>query len=335
MRHIASNAQGAVDIYGRDLHGMVDPCNYPVTKEFLMTSIPDLRRLSHQIEQGFAALEAKASAGSVSTSGAQALAVLRANPQRAQGLGAVLGLEKSTVSRLVSGLLKAELIVEEPDPKDRRAKMLYLTEKGSDLTAQIATDLSAQLADFEQDGGAQGALASLSQVGRALGRDVPHDWKIETGPQSGAIGRLIELHGLVYGAEHGFDQKFEAFVARDLAELSPKLGEGKSQMWSAYLDGRMVGGICLDGDRLRLSRAEIRFLVVDQSARGLGLGKKLLNRAISFYRNKGFDELSLRTFEGLDMARALYEKAGFVLVEEHQGDTYGSRLTEQKFVLKT
>ncbi|MCF6445785.1 bifunctional helix-turn-helix transcriptional regulator/GNAT family N-acetyltransferase [Nereida sp. MMG025] len=299
-----------------------------------MITVSQIRRLSHQIETRFAHLEADASQGAVSTSGAQALALLQSAPLRASALGDALELEKSTVSRLVGGLLKADLVREMPDPKDGRAKLVQLTDTGRALAKATAAGLGGALDHQTSDAARSDALWGLACTARGLGMDVAHDLQITTGYSAGAMGRLIELHGTVYSAEQGLDQAFEAVVAKEFAELTPKLGGGKSQIWTAHLDGRCVGGICVDGDSLRLNRAEIRFFVLDPAARGLGLGKKLVKRAVNFHRSKGFDELSLRTFEGLDAARALYESVGFALVEEKQGDTYGRRMVEQKFVLQ-
>ncbi|MBQ3301478.1 MAG: GNAT family N-acetyltransferase, partial [Eggerthellaceae bacterium] len=87
-----------------------------------------------------------------------------------------------------------------------------------------------------------------------------------------------------------------------------------------------------DGEDLGANIAHLRWFIVDDSARGSGAGRKLLSAALAFADEQGFAETHLWTFDGLSVARHLYEAHGFVCVEEHPGNQWGREVLEQRFV---
>jgi GNAT superfamily N-acetyltransferase len=132
---------------------------------------------------------------------------------------------------------------------------------------------------------------------------------IVRGYTPGSIGRIAEMHGRYYGREWGFPA-----------------AEG---LW--LLDGqRVLGSIALvrprDGEPARL-----RWFIVDDAARGSGAGALLMQAAMDFARQAGYRRLYLTTFAGLDAARHLYERHGFVLTAESRDDHWGAAVNEQRF----
>jgi GNAT superfamily N-acetyltransferase len=129
--------------------------------------------------------------------------------------------------------------------------------------------------------------------------------------RAGDLGSIVALHGTCYEALPGFGLAFEAYVARTVAEYILDAG-AKGRIWIAERDGRLVGCTAIvlrDEDR-----GQLRWVLVDQSARGLGLGKRLVNNALQFCRDNGCKEVFLETTDGLPESQALYDALGFEIV---------------------
>jgi len=149
----------------------------------------------------------------------------------------------------------------------------------------------------------------------------------------GAIGRIAELHGTYYSKHWGFHLFFESKVAIELSEFLRRFNESRDGFWIARIVQKIVGSIAIDGIRQESEGAHLRWFIMAPESQGHGIGKKLLNEAIGFCRRKKYGRIYLWTFAGLDPARHLYEKFGFKLCEEHEGDQWGKAVTEQKFEL--
>jgi GNAT superfamily N-acetyltransferase len=154
-----------------------------------------------------------------------------------------------------------------------------------------------------------------------------------TGYIPGAIGRVAELHATYYSKHWGFDLFFETKVATELSELLNRSDESRDGFWVATVNGRIVGSVAIDGKEVQIHGARLRFFIVDSEFQGRGLGSMLLREAIEFCRRSNFRRLYLSTFAGLDPARHLYEKFGFVLAEEQEDNHWGKTVVEQTFEL--
>jgi GNAT superfamily N-acetyltransferase len=160
------------------------------------------------------------------------------------------------------------------------------------------------------------------------------DVQIVKGYTPGSIGRVAELHGTYYHKHWGFGPFFEARVATDLSEFSKRYDEGHDGFWTASLEGRVEGSIAIDGANAEMKGAHLRWFIISDLLRGQGIGSRLIDTAIGFCRDKGFQRVYLWTFEGLDAARYLYEKAGFELAEQFRGAQWGKEVNEQRFELE-
>jgi len=163
---------------------------------------------------------------------------------------------------------------------------------------------------------------------------VRNDIEIHQGYFPGAIGRIVELHGVYYQANWGFGSFFEAKVAGELAEFISRFDKKQDGFWTALLDDRIEGAIIIDGIHADCDGAHLRWFIVSDKLHNAGIGSRLVGKAVDFCRNKGYSHVYLWTFEGLDAARNLYEKAGFELAEQHPGSQWGKTVNEQKFVLQ-
>ena len=157
---------------------------------------------------------------------------------------------------------------------------------------------------------------------------------LHAGYLPGAIGRVAELHGTHYHRSWGFGAFFEARVARELAAFCTAFTAERDGLWLVVQGGRVEGSIALDGSRAREDGAHLRWFILSDALRGAGWGHTLLDAALAFARNRGYQRVHLATFRGLDAARHLYEQAGFRLVQEVEGEQWGTRVREQVFELE-
>jgi GNAT superfamily N-acetyltransferase len=155
---------------------------------------------------------------------------------------------------------------------------------------------------------------------------------IVEGFRPGAIGRITEIHGRYYGSEWAFPPLFEARVAAGLADFVPRLGRDGNQIWLALSGSDIRGSAAIDGEDLGAGKAHLRWVIVEDDMRGTGIGRRLVAEAVNFCDQRGFAEIHLWTFKGLDAARHLYESFGFVLAEEWLGNQWGTEVVEQRFV---
>jgi GNAT superfamily N-acetyltransferase len=150
----------------------------------------------------------------------------------------------------------------------------------------------------------------------------------------GLIGEVTALHAAYYAERHGFTRAFECQVARDLAEFAARAQGSRDLLLAVRRDGRLVGFLAVDGSLSDGLGARLRWFIVDPDEQGRGLGGLLLERAVAFLREAGFARAFLWTFRGLDAARRLYERHGFLLVEEREASPWGPPIVEQRFALE-
>ncbi|UUQ64517.1 bifunctional helix-turn-helix transcriptional regulator/GNAT family N-acetyltransferase [Pseudomonas fuscovaginae UPB0736] len=262
-------------------------------------------------------------------------------PMTAVQLVQVLGLEKSSVSRMIAKLVEAQELVETAGDGDARTKRLNLTEKGVRTVSQIhaygreqVTTALARLNTSQQQAVAQG-LTSYAQALKVfrLGTEGvgSNTIRISAGYRPGLIGRIVEMHAAFYFGHAGFGQFFESQVAAGVAEFAGRLNEPCNDVWVATQGDRIVGSVAIDGQDLGSNQAHLRWFILDEGCRGSGVGRRLLKEAIDFCDQQDFAAIQLWTFKGLDAARRLYESFGFELTHEEQGEQWGTVVTEQQF----
>lgn len=155
---------------------------------------------------------------------------------------------------------------------------------------------------------------------------------IRTGYTPGCIGRIAQLHATYYAAVSGFGLRFEAKVARELADFCQNFDPNRDGLWLVDCDGSVEGSIAIDGSRAGTEGAHLRWFIASDAVKGQGLGKRLLREALQFVDAQGYRSTHLATFAGLSAARHLYESHQFRLVHESPGQQWGTVVTEQQFV---
>jgi GNAT superfamily N-acetyltransferase len=149
----------------------------------------------------------------------------------------------------------------------------------------------------------------------------------------GSIGRIVEMHGTYYARNWRLGPVFEAQVARELGELMERFDAKRDGFWIARDGDEVAGCVAIDG-RGAPAAARLRFFIVDESRRGTGLGARLMRAALEFCRDAGFHSVFLTTFAGLDAARKLYERHGFVLAGQKPDRSWGAEVLAQRFELQ-
>ena len=158
---------------------------------------------------------------------------------------------------------------------------------------------------------------------------------IVQGYRPGLIGQIVTLHAETYSRWAGFGSAFECKVASELADFASRLDRPCNALWHARDRDHIHGSIAIDGEDLGERCAHLRWFIVDPATRGAGVGRRLLNAALDFVDQQAFRETKLWTLKGLEAARSLYERAGFVMTEEYDGDQWGAQIREQIFVRKS
>jgi len=160
---------------------------------------------------------------------------------------------------------------------------------------------------------------------------MPDTIALRTALKPGDIGAIVQMHGLIYAKEYGFDHTFEAYVAGPLGECVCA-ASARQRIWVAERDNQIVGCIAIVAASPQV--AQLRWFLVDPAARGLGLGSRLLAEAVSFSKTMGYDSIFLWTVSALTTAALLYQSAGFKKVEEKPGRCWGVDVVEEKYEMQ-
>jgi DNA-binding MarR family transcriptional regulator/GNAT superfamily N-acetyltransferase len=247
-----------------------------------------------------------------------------------------LGLDSGYLSRILSGLERRGLITRAPSETDARRRILSLTSEGweafSVLDARSREEIAELLGGLceEEQRRLLGAMRTIESVlDRRLKFSEPFFVRTHV---PGDMGWVVGRHGELYFREYGWDERFEALVARIAADFIDGYDPAWERCWIAEMEGERVG--CVFCVRESDSVAKLRLLLVEPGARGLGLGGRLVEECIRFARSRGYETLTLWTNSVLDVARRIYEEQGFRLVEEEEHHSFGKNLVGQNWELE-
>lgn len=246
-----------------------------------------------------------------------------------------LGLDAGYVSRVLAKLRDDRLVETRVAETDARRQQLRLTSKGRKEFRQLDRRSAAQVTDMLQQVSAEDrrrVVAAMETVHRLFAHEAPGTPGFVIRPTiPGDLGWVVHRHGVVYSDEYGWDETFEALVARIVADFAQHHDPGRENIWIAERDGEPVGSVfcCRHDD----ATARLRLLLVEPSARGLGIGHRLVDECIRFARRAGYRRMVLWTNDVLLSARRIYEAAGFELVKEEAHHSFGHDLVGQDWEL--
>ena len=250
-------------------------------------------------------------------------------------LGQELGLDAGYLSRILRGFQERGLIDRRPSERDARQTRLSLTDAGraafAELDAAARRNVAAMLdalPPIEQDR----LVKAMHTIQRVLGAaHPPAEPYVLRPPRPGDLGWVVQAHGEIYAAEYGWDVRFEALIAEVIGGFVRSYDPARERCWIAERHGENVGSIFLVRGTDEI--AKLRLLVVDPSARGLGIGGRLVRECIDFARRVGYRKISLWTQEELVAARRIYAAEGFRLVHSEVHNSFGPDLRAETWEL--
>ena len=238
---------------------------------------------------------------------------------RAGAIAAELGLDRGYLSRILERFRRQGLLVRQRSPTDARQSLLSLTARGrcefEVLDRRASAEVRAMLARLpaaEQAGllEAMTTIQGLLDAAPRAGRD---EYRLRP-PVPGDLGWVVHRHGVLYAREYGWDMRFEALVAEIVARFALRHDPKRERCWIAERDGANVG--CVFLVKRSKTVGQLRCLLVEPSARGLGIGARLGEECVRFARQAGYRRMMLLTHGALHAARRIYESTGFRMTKE-------------------
>jgi DNA-binding MarR family transcriptional regulator/N-acetylglutamate synthase-like GNAT family acetyltransferase len=253
-------------------------------------------------------------------------------------VGKALRLDPGYLSRLVARLRRRGLLERRPSATDRRQGGLHLTRRGRETFGALDRRSHDEIAAMLTPLGAEERrhlVSAMARIERWLGAPAPAGASAEPyllrTHQPGDIGWVIQRHGAIYAEEYGWNAEFEVLVAEIAARFLRRFDPSRERCWIAERDGENVG--CVFLVRKSATVGQLRLLLVESSARGLGIGRRLVAECLRFAKHAGYRIVTLWTNKGLDAARHLYEEAGFRLMKEEPHHSFGHDLVAQTWTL--
>jgi len=248
-----------------------------------------------------------------------------------------LALDPGYLSRILRRLEKLGLVRRVPAAGDRRRHMLALTDRGratfAELDARSAKEVSRliePLSEGDRNRLAE-SLATVESVLGAGGERAPRREIALRTHRPGDIGWVVERHGALYAEEYGWYVRFEGLVAKIAGDFLEKNDPRTERAFIAERDARRVGCVFLVRGSRRVAR--LRLLLVEPEARGVGLGRRLVEECIRFARESGYRKMVLWTQRNLHAARAIYRATGFRKTGEERHESFGAKLVAETWEL--
>jgi DNA-binding MarR family transcriptional regulator/GNAT superfamily N-acetyltransferase len=250
-------------------------------------------------------------------------------------IGRELGLDAGYMSRLLRRFQKSGLIRKQTSPDDARQSFLSLTARGRKAFAPIEARSNRQVGAMlaRLPAAQQDALVSaLRTVETLLLEEArPKGSVILREPRPGDFGWIVARHAVLYRQEYGWGEDFEGLCAQIVADFVNNFGGKRERCWIAELDGVNVGAVFLVKEADNVAR--LRLLLVEPSARGLGIGKRLTEECIRFARECGYLKITLWTHSVLTAARHIYQQVGFRLTSSERRRSWGQDVVSEHWDL--
>lgn len=248
-----------------------------------------------------------------------------------------LSFDAGYLSRMLAELHRRGLVAKGSSPADGRESILSLTARGRQVFAALERrQVSAvrQSLGRLDDASTRSLIGAMGTVETLLGGGAPADaasYALRP-PKPGDMGWITHRQAILYNQEYGWDETFEALLARIVSDFVARHDPARERCWIAERSGgEVVGSIfCVRKSR---TVARLRLLYVEPSARGSGLGSRLVDECVTFARHAGYRTLTLWTNDVLHAARRIYERAGFQLAGEEKHHSYGRDLVAQTWDL--
>ncbi len=246
-------------------------------------------------------------------------------------VGEELGLNPGYLSRILRRFQEKRLLEKKRSERDGRQGLLTMTTRGKAAFARLEEESKRQVAamlDPLSDAERRALVGAMEGIQRLLGSSADSGAPyLLRPPEPGDLGWVVQRHGALYAREYGYDETFEALVAEIVAKFVQGFDPRKERAWIAERHGENVGSVFLVRDTEET--AKLRLLLVEPKARGLGIGKRLVDECLRFARTRGYKKIKLWTQDELQAARGIYEDAGFRVVEREPHRSFGKDLVAE------
>jgi DNA-binding MarR family transcriptional regulator/N-acetylglutamate synthase-like GNAT family acetyltransferase len=245
-----------------------------------------------------------------------------------------LDIDAGYLSRLLARFEADGIVHRSRSAADARRQVIGLTGTGRAVFAKLDALSAAQIRGLLASLPAArraGLIAAMAGIRRTLDGVPRRETVVLRAPLPGDLGWVVQRNAALYAAEYGWDETYEALVARIIADYAARAGHPREAAWIAELDGEPAG--CVFCMRKSDDVAQLRLLLVEPHARGRGLGERLVADCVAFARRAGYREVVLWTNDVLHAARRIYQRAGFELVDSQKHHSFGHDLVGQDWRL--
>ena len=258
-------------------------------------------------------------------------------PCTATALSASLSMDAGYLSRVLKRLEDASLLIRERSAADGRASSLRLSSEGERALAELNRRSDEQISELISglsEGGRRELIRSMTCIETVLTPGTalkPDDICLRTELNPGDAGYITAMHGRIYSEEYGYGVSFEGYVAQSFFEFLRDYDPERDRLWCAEHAGRTIGCIGVKG---RGERAQLRWFLLEPEYRGMGLGRRLLQSALDFARERGYESAYLDTTDDLQDALRLYRRAGFETASVKPNTTWRENVMEMEMTMK-
>jgi DNA-binding MarR family transcriptional regulator len=254
----------------------------------------------------------------------------------ATAICAALDLDPGYLSRILRAFRKARLVRTERSAFDGRETLLSLTPRGRKVIASLdagsSKEVAARLRSVPEPGKGR-LVAAMKTIEELLAPEAVQKEPYILRPHHvGDMGWIVHRQGALYAQEYGWDERYEALAAKIVAKFIEHFDSRRERCWIAERNGEIVGSVFL----VKHSRtiAKLRLLYVEPSARGLGIGARLVSECVRFARQAGYKKITLWTQSNLHAARRIYKSQGFRVGTKKRHHSFGHDLVAETWDLK-
>ncbi len=253
-----------------------------------------------------------------------------ATPASAADIARCLGMDAGYLSRLLAQLETAGLVTRAVAHARTKRQTLLLTDQGRHAFAALNAASDAEVGVLLEpltESERRQLVGAMARIRGLLGDTPRNDVFILRNPEPGDLGWVTHKQSALYAKEYGWDWTFEGLAADIVGQFVKSFDAQKERCWIAERDGEIVGSVFVV--KHDATTAKLRMLYVDETARGCGLGRRLVDECLRFARTKGYTRMILWTNDVLVSARRIYQAAGFVLIDESTHQSFGKQLVGQ------
>jgi DNA-binding MarR family transcriptional regulator/N-acetylglutamate synthase-like GNAT family acetyltransferase len=245
-----------------------------------------------------------------------------------------LGIDRGYLSRIIQQFQEEKIVIKKQSSHDKRQYLLYITEDGKTVLDGLIETANREVRRMVESipyKDKNTLVRSMESIEAIISGENKSDFHVSIRSfRPGDVGYVAYLHGNLYEKIYGFSRTFEYYVMKGLTEFLEDSEGG--DLWIAEVNGDIVGSIAITKSSEKI--AQLRWFVIDERYQGFGIGKKLMNAALEFCENQGYQTVFLWTVNILETARYLYSKYNFTLTDEKPNNLWtDTELMEERWEL--